>query len=218
MWSRPESDEALIRRMLPGHNPDLRERNRAWSEWQSGSGKQALLSFIRYANNTDEADEDILQEALVTAYLEVEQGHYRPMEGIPFTAYVKGIARNKIREARRRRRGWVPLEDIAQLPSETLQAGESHRQPESAVERREAQQALQRGMARLPDQRRQVLERYMRGQTTAQIAAALSITEELVRQHKSRAVRSLQQHMQTLFDQASSGSIWAGTRGSRSPR
>ena len=68
-------------------------------------GAAAVLKFIRLNNYTRELDEDIFQEAMLTAYLEVERGHYIPREGIPFTAYVKGIARNKIREARRRERG-----------------------------------------------------------------------------------------------------------------
>lgn len=188
MWSRPESDEALVRRLVPSLNPDRSDRAHAWAEWQLSIGEAAVLKFIRVKNNTAEPDEDILQDAMLAAYQEVERGRYEPRPGVPFTAYVKGIARNKIRAARRLERGWTALEDIAQLPVD-----EPQRQLEIAVERREQRQALHLGLASLPSQRRQVLERYICGASTTEIAAELAMTEELVRQHKCRGLRSLRQ-------------------------
>ena len=188
MRSRPESDEAFVKRLLPSANPDPAGRADAWNEWQTRVGKESVLKFIRLYNNTAEPDEDILQDSLLAAFLEVERGRYERREGIPFTAYVKGIARNKIREARRRQRGWTSLEEIPETPTEP-----APRHLELAVERSEQHRALFHGLARLPLQRRQVLERYLYGASTAEIAAELSITEELVRQHKHRALRTLQQ-------------------------
>jgi RNA polymerase sigma factor (sigma-70 family) len=188
MWSRPESDEALVMRLLPGTNPDQGERARAWSEWQASIGETSVLKFIRANNTTNEPDEDILQDALLTAYLEVERGRYEQRAGVPFTAYVKGIARNKIREARRRERYWTGLEEIPYKPADT-----SQRQLEVSIEVREQVEALCHGLSRLPSHRRQVLERYIRGKTTVQIAAELAMTEEVVRQHKCRGLRSLRQ-------------------------
>ena len=186
MWSRPESDEALVRRLSPSTNPDCKDRRHAWGEWQLSIGELALLKFIRLQNNTNEADEDILQEALLAAYLEVESGGYELRAGIPFTAYVKGIARNKIREARRRERKLTSLADLPELPS-----GQAHRQLETTVEQREQQEALLYGLHALSVQRRQVLERILSGQSTAEIARALAISPELVRQHKCRGLRAL---------------------------
>ena len=188
MRSRPESDEALVQRMLPSLNPDRRDRARAWSEWQLSTGESAVLKFIRMKNNTNEPDEDILQEAMLIAFIEVERGNYQRQPGVPFTAYVKGIARNKIREARRRARNWVSLEAVSQLPGEGAQ-----RQLEQAIEQREKREAFEQGVRRLPGQRRQVLERFLSGESTREIAAGLAITEELVRQHKSRGLRRLRQ-------------------------
>jgi RNA polymerase sigma-70 factor (ECF subfamily) len=188
MRSRPESDEAFVKRLLPSTNPDPAQRADAWNEWQSRIGKESVLKFIRLYNNTAELDEDILQDSLLTAYLEVERGRYERRAGIPFTAYVKGIARNKIREARRRQRCWTSLEEIPETSAEP-----APRHLELAVEYSEQQRALSHGLSRLPTQRRQVLERYIYGASTAEIAAELSITEELVRQHKCRGLRSLQQ-------------------------
>ena len=185
MRSRPESDEVLIERMLPGLNPDRTDRLRAWGEWQACTGRNSLLKFIRLYNNTGEADEDIWQEALLIAYQEVERGSYQVRAGVPFTAYVKGIARNKIREARRREQRLVPLEAASNL----VQSSTS--ELEGLLERRERRETLWRGLSTLPTSRREVLERYLQGATTAQIACDLDISEALVRQHKHRGLHSL---------------------------
>jgi RNA polymerase sigma factor (sigma-70 family) len=188
MWSRPEYDEALVSRLLPSLNPDRSDRAYAWTEWQRSIGEAALLKFIRLKNNTSEPDEDILQEAMLTAYLEVERGHYERRAEVPFTAYVKGIARNKIREARRRERRWASLDEVSDRPT----APELH-QLETAVERQEQHEYLQKGLRVLPMQRRQVLEGILHGHSTTEIASKLAITEALVRQHKCRGLRALRQ-------------------------
>lgn len=188
MWSRPESDEALVRRLLPSLNASQADRACAWAEWQKSIGEAAVSRFIQANNYTNEPDEDIFQDAMLTAFLEVERGRYVPREGIPFTAYVKGIARNKIREARRRERCLTGLED---LPS-SLEHFHS-RQLEASIEYREQREALHHGLSLLSSQRRQVLEHYIHGESTGEIAAKLAMSEELVRQHKSRGLRSLRQ-------------------------
>lgn len=185
---QPESDEAQVRRLLPSANPDPDDRARAWSEWQDSLGDPAVLKFVRSSNNTAEPDEDILQDAMLTAYVEVERGHYEHRAGVPFTAYVKGIARNKIREARRRARHWAALEDASDVPADP-----APRALEGAVESRETRRALRQGLEQLPLQRRQVLQHYLNGERLAEIAQRMEITEALVRQHKHRALQRLQQ-------------------------
>ena len=188
MMVQPETDEALVRRLLPSANPNSIDRARAWTEWQDAIGAPAVLKFVRLSNNTAEADEDILQDAMLTAYVEVERGRYEQRAGVPFTAYVKGIARNKIREARRRGRRWAALEEAANLPADP-----APRALEGAVEHRQATQALRQGLEQLSPQRRQVLQHYLDGESLAEIAQRLDITEALVRQHKHRALERLQQ-------------------------
>jgi RNA polymerase sigma-70 factor (ECF subfamily) len=187
MMFQPESDEALVRRLLPSANPDPRDRARAWADWQARLGGSAVLKFVRSSNNTAELDEDIVQDALLTAFVEVERGRYEHRAGIPFTAYVKGIARNKIREARRRGWRWAALEEATDLPADP-----APRAVEGAVERREARQELYAGLAALPPRRRQVLQHYLAGESPAEIAERLEMTEALVRQHKHRALARLQ--------------------------
>jgi RNA polymerase sigma factor (sigma-70 family) len=157
-------------------------------------GQVAVSRFIHANNYTNEPDEDIFQDAMLTAYLEVERGRYVPREGIPFTAYVKGIARNKIREARRRERCLTGLEELPNSMELT-----PTRQMEASIEYREQREALNRGLSLLPSQRREVLEHYIHGESTGEIAAKLAMSEELVRQHKSRGLRSLRQLSMASF-------------------
>lgn len=195
MFTRPVNDEALIQRLLPAYNADRCDRDRAWTEWQDNVGEPVLARYVRAHNSTGEADDDILQDALITAYLGVERGAYQPREGIPFTAYVVGIARNKIREARRRERRCVEWSDEPEnLPIPAT--GETQRQPEQRLERREQRDLLRSGISRLPDTRRQVLEYYLMGASTDEIARHMQISEALVRQHKCRGLRSLLRDMQ----------------------
>lgn len=195
MYSRPESDEAMIRRLLPSSNTDRDDRAQAWAEWQETAAPH-LYAFVRTHNNTRETDEDLVQDALITAYLGVERGAYRPHEGVPFTAYVKGIARNKIREARRRARRLVDWDDdLSTLVDEihARRSGAVRRQPEDRLERREQRELVSTSLSGLPPARQQVLTRFLSGETTDQIAAQMAISEELVRQHKCRGLKALKQ-------------------------
>ena len=188
MNARPESNKVLVERLLPSTNDDPSDRATAWGEWYGNGGGSSVMAFIRAQNNTPEPDADILQEAVITAYAEVERGRYEPRTDVPFTAYVKGIARNKIREARRRTRRLVPIEEA---PPSLLESDATYL--ERAVERQEQLAQLRADLSRLPPCRRRVLQRYIQGQSTVEIARALEMSEAAVRQHKCRALRSLRQ-------------------------
>lgn len=186
------SDRRLVERLLPSQNDDPQDRADAWAEWYVQVGERAVLSFVRTKNDTSEPDMDILQEAMTIAYVEVERGRYEPRAGIPFTAYVKGIAHNKIREARRRCRRYVLVEDVSEHLAARARLGGGPR-PEAIVVRREESASLQAGLARLTPCRRRVLEGYLGGHSTSEIARTLGISEAAVRQNKSRGLRSLRQ-------------------------
>jgi RNA polymerase sigma factor (sigma-70 family) len=188
--TRLESSEALVARLLPENTGDPVDRAAAWEDWYKTPGPAAVLAFIEMANDTAEPDAEILQDAVGAAYIEVERGDYEPRRGIPFTAYVKGIARNKIREARRRAWRTCPLDDT---PASLLEA--NPQRTEIVVERHERLTLLREGITQLPPCRRQVLEAYLSGQSTEEIARALGMSEVTVRQHKSRGVRSLQRYI-----------------------
>jgi RNA polymerase sigma factor (sigma-70 family) len=188
-----ESDRALVQRLLPSRNNDPRDRAAAWSEWYVQMGEASVLAFVRAKNDTPEPDVDILQEAMATAYHEVERGRYEPRAGIPFAAYVKGIAHNKIREARRRSWRYIFLEDMPTFLVERFLLDGSEARPDRIVERREERAFLHDGMSQLTPCRRQVLEGYLHGLSTTEIAESLGMSEDAVRQHKSRGLRSLRQ-------------------------
>ena len=113
----------------------------------AGRGGAAVRSYIRLKNYSAETDEDIFQETVTTAFLSLEQGRYTPRPGIPFTAYVKGIARNKIRDARRRwqRIPSVPLEDVRFV----LEAPPGI-EPEYAYEQAQQRRLFYAGLEQLP--------------------------------------------------------------------
>jgi len=184
--TRPESNKVLVERLLPSTNADPQDRVSAWGEWYANGGGSSVMAFVRAQNNTPEPDADILQEAVITAYAEVERGRYEPRDGIPFAAYVKGIARNKIREARRRAQRLVPLDDAAEYE-------DNGTQPEVVAERQEQRDSLRTGLSHLPPDRQRVLESYLSGHGTTEIAEAMGMSKESVRQHKSRGLRSLRQ-------------------------
>jgi RNA polymerase sigma factor (sigma-70 family) len=196
MFSRPESDEALIKRLLPSTNQNQDERALAWDEWHS-LGEARLAGYIHIHNNTAETDEDLMQETLLTAYLGVERGQYQPREGVPFSAYVKGIARNKIREARRRSRPQLSLDEIY-----LKQESELERQPERVLEWHEQQAQVRYGLKQLSGARRQVMVRFLNGESTEAIAEQMSLSEALVRQHKCRGLRTLKQQCSSEHDYA----------------
>lgn len=83
MRAQPPSEEALIQRLLPSANPDPEDRAHAWAEWYEAIGGQAVRKFIRVHNYTAEPDDDILQDAMLTAYADVERGGYERRTGIP---------------------------------------------------------------------------------------------------------------------------------------
>ena len=88
MMAQPESDEVLVKRFLPRYNGNPASRAAAWGEWYSEFGEASVMAFIKSQNDTAEADMDIFQEAMTTAFVEVERGRYRPQLNVPFAAYV----------------------------------------------------------------------------------------------------------------------------------
>ncbi len=100
----------------------------------------------------------------MTAYTQVERGRYKSRAGVGFAAYVKGIALNKIREARRRLQRFIPLHDAAEYITES-----DAMRLEAVIERQERQALFRAGLSELPPCRRRVLECYLEGHTTAEI-------------------------------------------------
>ena len=71
--------------------------------------------------------------------------------------------------------------------------GSSEPRPEAVVVRQEERASLRVGLSRLTQCRRQVLEGYLGGRSTTEIADRLGMSEATVRQHKSRGLRNLRE-------------------------
>lgn len=180
-----QTDERVCR-MLPVSNPDADDRRHAWDEWLLTGGAEPVLRYIRYHNGTREDDQEILQDTLRTGYQKVEAGQYED-RGVPFTAFLKAIARFRILEAARH--GWreLPLEAVAEAPAE--EALSAHERAEAWKER----EGVRAVLAALPARRAQVLLLVEFGYETDEIAELLHIRTDLVRKEKSLALRSLRQ-------------------------
>jgi RNA polymerase sigma factor (sigma-70 family) len=187
MYLCPRSVGEHIRQLLPCYNPNPEDRARAWNHWLASGGADPVLKFIRWSNGTSTDDEEILQDAIITAYLKVERGEYQYRD-IPFTAFVKKIAYYKIMEAARRNVKQVPLEDVAEYIDDDQSTPEH-------VEFWREHEALQTALGQLPARRTQVLLLYENGYSTSEIAEQLRIKEELVRKEKSLGMRQLKEKM-----------------------
>jgi RNA polymerase sigma factor (sigma-70 family) len=182
----PHTSGLDIHRLLPQENPDDDDRAEAWQHCWEVIGAQ-VQRYIRYSNRTSTEDSEIFADSMAIAYLEVERGNYQVRTGVPFTAYVKGIARNMILEAYRRDRRSVPLPDFFDRPDPY--------DVESAFEQHEQRETLNTHMDALPPRRREVLRLFCEGHDTAEIATHLGIREDLVRQEKCRAIQQLQRKL-----------------------
>jgi RNA polymerase sigma factor (sigma-70 family) len=181
----PKSVEDMIKRLLPAHNPNRRERQYAWNDWLLQGGADPVLKFIRWTNGTSTDDEEILQDTIITAYLKVEAGEYE-YTGIPFTAFLKRIAWYKIMEASRQGRRQVALDDMVDYADEE-QPGRDR------ADFWKEHEALKIALRQIPARRSQVLLLYENGYSTTEIAEQLGINEALVRKEKSLGMRQLKE-------------------------
>lgn len=175
-----------VKRLLPDETPDPAQRAEAWQACWDTLGR-AVLRYIQGKNQTSTDDRDILADALATAYIEVEHRRYEYRPGVPFTAYVKGIARNLILEAYRRDKRSVPLtEDFDRV---------DHFDFEAAVEHAEERDTVHRHLSELSPRRQTILLLHCAGHDTAHIASSLGIRKELVRQEKRRGIQQLKRKL-----------------------
>jgi RNA polymerase sigma factor (sigma-70 family) len=134
--------------------------------------------------------EDIAQEAFVTAWRDLDRLRDADRVG----SWVAGIARNLAANATRvaARRAEAVLPAPADQPS-----------PEDAALDREDRALLQRSLAEVPAPLREALVLfYLEGQSIAQVAAALGIREDLVKQRLTRGRRALRETIETRVESA----------------
>ena len=139
--------------------------------------------------------EDAVQETLIAIH--TRRATYDP--SLPFTAWAYGIARYKLIDEYRRakRRATVSLDEAADLFC--------HDETEAAAARRDVSRLL----AKLPASKRRLVEQIkLEGASVAETAAEHGMSESAVKVDVHRAIRSLNQLVQSksvLIDFASKG-------------
>ena len=152
---------------------------------------QRLVFGVALARCGDPAlAEEVAQEAFVSAWRDIAR--LRDDERVG--PWVAGIARNLAAGAARRRarRDAIEIDAPATVPT-----------PEDAVRQREDRELLQRALADVPHAYREALVLYyFHGESIAQIADVLGVSEDVVKQRLSRGRRGLRDHLTARVESA----------------
>jgi RNA polymerase sigma factor (sigma-70 family) len=145
---------------------------------------QQLVFGVALARCQDPAlAEDVAQEAIVAAWRDLD----RLRDGSRVGSWVAGIARNLAADAVRTR---ARRERAAPAPGPDVPT------PEDAALEREDRELLHRALSEIPETHRETLVLfYLQGQSIGQIADALDISEDLVKQRLSRARRAVRENV-----------------------
>jgi RNA polymerase sigma-70 factor (ECF subfamily) len=161
----------------PADEVDLRRRiargDRTAAEAFFRRHFEPLYEFVYYRAGSDRgAAEDVVQDTFLIAL----QGLARFDGRSSLHTWLCGIARNRLREARRKRRP-MALADALEESSADIDAIlvriEQEELPEWALEREETRELVGATLSTLPpNYRRTLLDKYVAGLSTAQIAEA----------------------------------------------
>ncbi|HSN30088.1 MAG TPA: sigma-70 family RNA polymerase sigma factor [Kofleriaceae bacterium] len=182
--SSEPSDDELVRRSLAGEG-------RAFALLVAKH--QRLVYAVALSNARDAAHaEDVAQQAFVEAWHDLP----RLRDPARLSAWLAGIARNVARtwkrHAVRRRRREIAASTPAVATGPT---------PLDHVLERETALLLRDALAEIPSAYREVLVLfYCHGQSVAQVATALEVSEELVKQRLSRGRRALRASLETQVE------------------
>lgn len=173
---------------LPGSDEqsDLVERIRrgdpAAEEEFVRSFQRAVVVLLRARTGNVEASRDLAQEALFAALVAVRAGRVR--EADKLGAFVCNTARNlALKFLRTQRRRPVSIDVVPEPAAPSLQA---------RVEEDERVRLVGEALTSLEDGERAVLElTWLEGCTPRAIAARLSLTSDIVRARKSRALKKV---------------------------
>jgi len=141
---------------------------------------QQLVFGVALARCQDPAlAEDVAQEAFVAAWRDFDRLRDAERVGPWVAGIARNLAANAVRTRARRER--IVIEPNVDVPT-----------PEDAALEREDRELLQRALADIPDAHREALVLfYLQEQSVAEIAGALSISEDLVKQRLSRGRQAL---------------------------
>jgi RNA polymerase sigma factor (sigma-70 family) len=149
--------------------------------------RSRLLNFMQAKTGNPDLAQDLVQETLMAVVHAIRDGRLRQADNL--VGYVLGAARNIANDEFRReaRRKTVAIED-----------GMDFQQPERPLEDVLQKQQLQRAIAELAEDDQRILTMTLvEGCTSPEIASALSMRSDVVRQRKSRALKKLTGWLQT---------------------
>jgi RNA polymerase sigma-70 factor (ECF subfamily) len=173
------TDEEVVRQVLSGYP--------AMYELLMRRHNERLYRAARAITRDDREAEDVMQQAYVNAFANLHQFDGRAR----FATWLTRIAVNESLARVRRRGRYEPFDDDV-ANEETSMLSPAPQNPERAAFTGELRELLEWAIDRLPDGGREVFVlREVEGLSTAETAAALGVSEDVVKTRLSRARASL---------------------------
>ena len=173
-WGRL-SDEEIVAGVLDGHT--------ALFEILMRRHNERLYRAARAILRDDSEAEDVMQQAYVNAYAHLRQFHGRAM----FSTWLTRIAVNEALARVRRKRTYECVDEDT-LDVESFMEHVETSNPERQAATGELRAVLEQAIDRLADGAREVFVlREVEGMSTAEVATALDVSEDVVKTRLSRA-------------------------------
>jgi RNA polymerase sigma-70 factor (ECF subfamily) len=189
------SDEQIVTRVLAGQTALFEVLMRRHNE--------RLYRAARAIVKDDSEAEDVMQQAYVNAY-----SHLRQFDGrSAFSTWLTRIAVHEALARARKRRRYTNM-DIEDISAVEFPAPAQVSNPERLAFARELAVVMEAAIDRLPDGNREVFVlRQVEGISTAEAAAVLSVSEDVVKTRLSRARAALRRDLQAYADAAASSAF-----------
>ena len=173
------TDEEVVGRVLTGQTALFEILMRRYNE--------RMYRVARAIVRDDSEAEDVMQQAYVNAY-----AHLRQFAGkARFSTWLTTIAVNESLARVRRRGKYEPYDDQSSNV-EPFMAEQSPHNPERQAVAGELRAVLEWAIDRLPDGAREVFVlREVEGLTTAEVAAAMGVSDDVIKTRLSRAKAAL---------------------------
>ena len=177
------TDEAIVADVLAGQT--------ALFEILMRRHNERVYRAARVILRDDSEAEDVMQQAYVNAYAHLRQFNGRAQ----FSTWLTRIAVNEALARVRRRRTHASVDDAAMI-SESLMNPTVEADPERQAAAGELRAVLESAIDRLADGLREVFVlREVEGMSTAEVAEALDVSEDVVKTRLSRARRAIRRDL-----------------------